>query len=104
MTHDVSASGSISQFVEQTLDGISTTETGDQRLATLQTAEQIMREYLGDRRGIRLEGLNLIPSGSLMVLIAQISGVRQLAIKEIKELEALIQNQAAEGKKTQLLV
>ncbi|MEA3301960.1 MAG: DUF389 domain-containing protein [Pseudomonadota bacterium] len=104
VTHDVSASGSINQFVEQTLDGISTTETGDLRLATLQSAEQIMREYLGERRGIRLESLNLIPSGPLMILIAQISGVRQLAIEEIKELEILIQNQVAEGKKTRLLV
>ena len=104
VTHDVSASGSINQFVEQTLDGISTTETGDLRLATLQTAEQILREYLGERRGIRLESLNLIPSGPLMILIAQISGVRQLASGEIKELEILIQNQAAEGKSTRLLV
>jgi hypothetical protein len=104
VTHDVSASGSISQFVEQTLDGISTTETGDKRLATLQTAEQILREYLGERRGIRLESLNLMPSGPLLILIAQISGVRQLAIEEIKELEILIQNQAAEGKDTRLLV
>jgi uncharacterized hydrophobic protein (TIGR00271 family) len=104
VTHDVSASGSISQFVEQTLDGISTTETRDQRLATLQTAEQILREYLGDRRGIRLESLNLIPFGSQMVLIAQISGVRQLASEEIKELEVLIQDQVVEGEKTQLLV
>ena len=104
VTHDVSASGSINQFVEQTLDGISTTETGDLRLATLQTAEQIMREYLGERRGIRLESLNLIPFGSQKVLMAQISGVRQLASNEIKELEVLIQEQLAEGKKTQLLV
>ena len=104
VTHDVSASGSINQFVEQTLDGISTIATQDLRLTTLQTAEQIIREYLGDRRGIHLEGLNLIPTGPLIALIAQISGVRQLAIEEIKELEGLIQNQVAEGNKARLLV
>lgn len=104
VTHDVSASGPIRQFVEQMLYGISTAETQDQRQAILQTAEQILREYLGDRRGIRLESLNLIPFGSQKVLMAQISGVRQLASNEIKELEVLIQEQLAEGKKTQLLV
>ena len=104
VTHDVSASGSINQFVEQTLDGISTIATQDLRLITLQTAEQIIREYLGDRRGIHLEGLNLIPTDPLIALIAQISGVRQLAIEEIKELEGLIQNQVAEGNTARLLV
>ena len=92
VTHDVSASGSIHQTVAETMDGFFVPAEPDQRIRTLQTAEQVVREHLGEKLGIHLESLEAYPAATQMILVAEIAGARHLNRQEIEELERLIQD------------
>ena len=96
VTHDVSASGSIHQTVAETLDGFFLSAEPDQRIRTLQTAEQVVREYLDEKLGIHLESLEAYPVATQMLLVAEIAGARHLNRQEIEELERLIQDRLAQ--------
>lgn len=98
LTHDVSAVGSINQAVTETLDGYVTSEAENPLVNILRTAEQIIREYLDDKRGIRLKDLRAIPFGEETALVAEISGLRRIAAREIQDLEGLIQDRFMDTK------
>ena len=91
VTHDVSSVGSVNQAINETLDGYLVAEPPNRRIAALRTAEQVIREYMDDRRGIGLKNLRLFPIGSQTALIAEVSGVRRISAEEIEDLEGRVQ-------------
>ena len=95
VTHDVSATGSIHQTMVETLDGFFVSKEPDQRIRTLQTAEQVIREYFDEKLSFHLESMQAYPAATKMNLVAEIAGARHLNGQEIGELERLIQEQLA---------
>ena len=91
VTHDVSAVGSVNQAINETLDGYLIREPPNPRIAALRTAEQVVREYLDDKRGIGLKNLRVFPVGTETVLIAELSGLRRISPQEIEELKGRVQ-------------
>lgn len=87
VTHNVSAVGSINQDITESLGGYVSAKPANMRVRALRAAEQVIREYLDDQRGINLKDLRAIPFGNDMVLIAEISGIRHMALQEIEDLE-----------------
>ena len=98
VTHDVSAVGSINQAVTETLDGYVTPETENPLVKILRTAEQVIREYFDEKRGIRLKDLRAIPFEDEIALVAEVSGLRRVAADEIQDLEDLIQDRLVDTK------
>jgi hypothetical protein len=92
LTKNVSATGSINQVVAETLDGFSLRSKGSERLELLHEAEQVIREYLGDKMGQQLRGLQSFPLGEETVLLAEIRGPRRLRKDEAAELNELVEN------------
>ena len=92
VTHDVSAIGSVNQVIAETLDGYFVSEAPNSQVTLLRTAEQAIREYLENRRGINLVDIRTFPVESEMIVIAEISGVRRVTLSEIKEMESRIQD------------
>lgn len=95
ITHDVSATGSIHQTMVETLDGFFIPKEPDQRIRTLQIAEQVIREYFDEKLGFHLESMEAYPTATHMHLVAEIAGARHLNAQEIGEIERLIQEQLA---------
>jgi hypothetical protein len=96
LTKSVSASGSIDQGVAQTLDGFKRRGASSPRIRLVQRAEQLVREFLGDRMGFELEGIETFPWGEGLAVVAEVSGPRQLRNAEIAALDDRLQAEAEE--------
>ena len=99
MTHNVSAAGSIRRNLDDEFRAFGRlrrrpveTASSDELLAL---SEQIIREYVADKLGIRLVGLDTFTWPPTTVLIAEISGFRSLRQSEILELEQRIEARSA---------
>ena len=104
VTHDVSASGSMHQAVAESLDGWSVPRDAvDPRVTLLQKAEQVLREHLDEKVGLHLETVEVYPTGTTMVLVAEIAGPRELRGREIEALERQL-GEAIPGVPVQLFV
>jgi uncharacterized hydrophobic protein (TIGR00271 family) len=104
LTHTVSARGSTGQAFEHTLDGIARAGRGDQLNQTMVTAEQIIREFMEERRGLRLERLGLFPVEGRILLMADTSGPRSLSSDEILELRQTINGRIKTDKPVELVI
>lgn len=93
LTREVSSAGAFNNLVATTLDGFTLTGQSSKRARVVLVAEQIIREYLGDRISLQLEGLQSVAVGDQVALIAEVTGARRLRRGEIGELEERIQAQ-----------
>jgi uncharacterized hydrophobic protein (TIGR00271 family) len=95
LTEGVSATGTMRRVVSQTLDGLSLSEVSEEA-EQVQQAEQIIREYLGGKVGIRLEGIDRPPLRGERLgtasFIAEIDGLRELRLSEVREIDALLKS------------
>ena len=87
---DISSEGSNVALVEHTLDGFFVNEDVRPSVRTVQESERIIKKYLRAHTGLHLVHADFFYLEDQAVILAKISGVRRLAIDEIKMLESKI--------------
>jgi hypothetical protein len=92
VTKDVSAAGRLEVPLAQTLDGLLVAQEQGQDLRLDDIAEQIVREYLGNRLGVYLEDLREYPFGHQTLFVAEVAGSRWVGREEISEIENLLRD------------
>ena len=83
LTRTISASGSVHQSLAHTLDGFAFADKRTPEGEILVKAEQIIREYLGEKMGQKLVELQSIRVGDTTVLFAEVTGLRRLRRAEV---------------------
>jgi len=87
ISRDVSSTGSTNQILAESLDGFFVGHNSDPRITLIKESEQTIREYIETQVGLYLENINLISVGERPVVLATISGARQISSEEIEKLE-----------------
>lgn len=97
ISNNVSAQGAVKNVITPKLDGTFVTSSENQTLNDIAAVEQIIREYLAHDKALMLLRVEPLAFAGRAIMLAHVLGVRELAIKEIAELESRIREATGEA-------
>ena len=97
LSNNVSAQGAIKNVLTPKLDGTFVTSSENPTINHIAAAEQVIREYLAHDKALMLLRVEPLAFADRQIMLANVAGVRELAIKEIAELERRIRKATGEA-------
>ena len=97
LRNNISAQGAVKNVITPKLDGTFVSSSENPTINHIATAEQIIREYLSHDRALMLMRVEPLAFAGRKIMLANVLGARELAIKEIAELERRLRKATGEA-------